>query len=161
MTPKEAKNYVAGTLERDQPYERLLRQVVLEGELTHDRTGVGTLSTFGTRMEFNLQDGFPLVTTKKVFLRGIIAELLWFIAGDNKVSTLQKQNVHIWDEWVLPDGTIGNGYPVQWRSWPKTDGATVDQLSNALDLIRHNPSSRRIIVSAWNAGELDEMALPP
>ena len=87
MTPKEAKNYVAGTLERDQPYERLLRQVVLEGELTHDRTGVGTLSTFGTRMEFNLQDGFPLVTTKKVFLRGIIAELLWFIAGDNKVNT--------------------------------------------------------------------------
>lgn len=148
-------------MERDQPYERLLRQVVLEGELTHDRTGVGTLSTFGTRMEFNLQDGFPLVTTKKVFLRGIIAELLWFIAGDNKVSTLQKQNVHIWDEWVLPDGTIGKGYPIQWRSWPKTDGTTVDQLSNALDLIRHNPSSRRIIVSAWNAGELDEMALPP
>ena len=132
MTPKEAKNYVAGTLEHDQPYERLLRQVVLEGELTHDRTGVGTLSTFGTRMEFNLQDGFPLVTTKKVFLRGIIAELLWFIAGDNKVSTLQKQNVHIWDEWVLPDGTIGKGYPIQWRSWPKTDGTTVDQLSNAL-----------------------------
>lgn len=161
MTPKEAKNYVAGTLERDRPYERLLRQVVLEGELTHDRTGVGTLSTFGTRMEFNLQDGFPLVTTKKVFLRGIIAELLWFIAGDNKVSTLQKQNVRIWDEWVLPDGTIGKGYPIQWRSWPKTDGTTVDQLSNALDLIRHNPSSRRIIVSAWNAGELDEMALPP
>lgn len=161
MTPKEAKNYVAGTLERDQPYERLLRQVVLEGELTHDRTGVGTLSTFGTRMEFNLQDGFPLVTTKKVFLRGIIAELLWFIAGDNKVNTLQKQNVHIWDEWVLPDGTIGKGYPVQWRSWHKTDGTTVDQFSNALDLIRHNPSSRRIIVSAWNAGELDEMALPP
>lgn len=161
MTPKEAKNYVAGTLEREQPYERLLRQVVLDGELTHDRTGVGTLSTFGTRMEFNLQDGFPLVTTKKVFLRGIIAELLWFIAGDNKVSTLQKQNVRIWDEWVLPDGTIGNGYPIQWRSWPKTDGTTVDQLSNALDLIRHNPSSRRIIVSAWNAGELDEMALPP
>lgn len=161
MTPKEAKNYVAGTLERDQPYERLLRQVVLDGELTHDRTGVGTLSTFGTRMEFNLQDGFPLVTTKKVFLRGIIAELLWFIAGDNKVSTLQKQNVHIWDEWVLPDGTIGKGYPIQWRSWPKTDGTKVDQLSNALDLIRHNPSSRRIIISAWNAGELDEMALPP
>lgn len=158
MTPKEAKNYVAGTLERDQPYERLLRQVVLEGELTHDRTGVGTLSTFGTRMEFNLQDGFPLVTTKKVFLRGIIAELLWFIAGDNKVNTLQKQNVHIWDEWVLPDGTIGKGYPIQWRSWARTDGTTVDQLSNALDLIRHNPSSRRIIVSAWNAGELDEMA---
>lgn len=135
MTPEEAKNYVAGTLERDQPYERLLRQVVLEGELTHDRTGVGTLSMFGTRMEFNLQDGFPLVTTKKVFLRGIIAELLWFIAGDNKVNTLQKQNVHIWDEWVLPDGTIGKGYPVQWRSWHKTDGTTVDQLSNALDLI--------------------------
>lgn len=154
MTPKEAKNYVAGTLERDQPYERLLRQVVLDGELTHDRTGVGTLSTFGTRMEFNLQDGFPLVTTKKVFLRGIIAELLWFIAGDNKVSTLQKQNVHIWDEWVLPDGTIGKGYPIQWRSWPKTDGTTVDQLSNALDLIKHNPNSRRIIVSAWIRGRI-------
>lgn len=116
---------------------------------------------FGTRMEFNLQDGFPLVTTKRVFLRGIIAELLWFISGDNRVGTLQRQNVHIWDEWELPDGTIGRGYPVQWRSWAKTDGTTVDQLSNALDLIQHNPTSRRIIVSAWNAGELDGMALPP
>lgn len=161
MTPEEAKNHAVALPERDRPYERLLRQVVLDGEPTCDRTGVGTLSMFGTRMEFNLRDGFPLVTTKKVFLRGIIAELLWFISGDNRVSTLREQNVHIWDEWTLPDGTIGRGYPVQWRSWARTDGATVDQLANALDLIEHNPTSRRIIVSAWNAGELDEMALPP
>lgn len=161
MTPQEAKQSAWLTPKREQPYERLLRQVVMEGEPVHDRTGVGTLSTFGTRMESDLQQGFPLVTTKKVFLRGIIAELLWFISGDNKVSTLQEQNVHIWDEWVLPDGTIGNGYPIQWRSWLKADGTTVDQLSNALDLLKHNPTSRRIIVSAWNAGELDDMALPP
>lgn len=111
MTPEEAKNYVAGTLEREQPYERLLRRVVLDGEPTCDRTGVGTLSTFGTRMEFNLQDGFPLVTTKKVFLRGIIAELLWFIAGDNKVNTLQKQNVHIGMNGCCQTEQLAKGIP--------------------------------------------------
>ena len=132
-----------------------------DGVVKHDRTGVGTKSIFGHQMRFNLNDGFPLLTTKKVFIRGIIHELLWFIAGDTNIKYLLDNNVHIWDEWADENGDLGPVYGHQWRSWSAPDGRKIDQLKNVIETIKHNPDSRRMIVTAWNPGEVDEMALPP
>lgn len=143
------------------PYEDALRYILEHGTDKSDRTGVGTRSVFGIDLRYNLQDGFPLITTKKVFTRGIIAELLWFLDGDTNANTLINQNVHIWDEWAREDGELGPVYGKQWRAWETADGRVIDQISVALDQIKTNPDSRRIIVSAWNVGDLDKMALPP
>lgn len=144
-----------------QQYLNLLDHVLSHGCEKHDRTGTGTISVFGYQMRFNLQDGFPLLTTKKLHLRSIIHELLWFIKGDTNVGYLHDNRVTIWDEWADPDGNLGPIYGKQWRSWGCADGHTVDQLASLVDQIRHNPDSRRLILSAWNVGELDKMALPP
>lgn len=143
------------------PYEDALRYILEHGTDKSDRTGVGTRSVFGIDLRYSLQDGFPLITTKKVFTRGIIAELLWFLDGDTNAKTLINQNVHIWDEWTREDGELGPVYGKQWRAWETADGRVIDQISVALDQIKTNPDSRRIIVSAWNVGDLDKMALPP
>ncbi|MFZ2237976.1 MAG: thymidylate synthase [Gordonia amarae] len=144
------------------PYEDALWHIMARGAVKGDRTGTGTRSMFGLQMRFNLAHGFPLVTTKKVFTRGVVTELLWFLQGRNDVAWLKDRGVHIWDEWELPDGTIGDGsYGVMWRSWRGADGVVIDQISDALELIRNNPDSRRIIVSAWNPALVDEAALPP
>ena len=144
-----------------QQYLDLLRHILSNGHRREDRTGTGTISTFGYQMRFDLQKGFPLLTTKKVHLKSIIYELLWFLKGDTNVKYLQDHGVRIWNEWAAPDGDLGHIYGYQWRSWPKPDGTHLDQIAAALHDIRHNPESRRIIVSAWNPGELDKMALPP
>ncbi len=142
-------------------YLDLLRHVRDQGTRKADRTGTGTLSVFAHQMRFNLADGFPLVTTKKVHLRSIIHELLWFLRGDTNVAYLRENQVSIWDEWADEKGDLGPVYGAQWRSWPAPDGTHIDQISQALDLIRNNPDSRRIIVSAWNVAELPKMALAP
>lgn len=142
-------------------YLDLLRHILENGHRKNDRTGTGTISTFGYQTRFDLGEGFPLVTTKKVHLKSIIHELLWFLRGDTNVRYLQERGVRIWNEWAGPDGDLGHIYGYQWRSWPTTDGGHVDQIAQAVLDIRHNPDSRRIIVSAWNAGELDKMNLPP
>ena len=142
-------------------YLDLLEHVLANGNDRTDRTGTGTRGVFGYQMRFDLADGFPLVTTKKLFTRGILGELLWFLAGDNRVETLRAQDIHIWDEWELPDGTIGPGYGVQWRSWPAPDGRIIDQISDVVDQIRRTPDSRRLIVSAWIPAAVPAMALPP
>lgn len=142
-------------------YLDLLRHIEAEGVVKGDRTGTGTTSLFGYQMRFNLQDGFPLLTTKKVHLKSIIYELLWFIAGDTNIKYLKDHGVSIWDEWADENGELGPVYGHQWRSWPAPDGRTIDQLSDVLDQIRRNPDSRRLIVSAWNPAEVDKMALPP
>ena len=142
-------------------YLDLLQRIMDEGTVKHDRTGVGTKSVFGHQMRFDLSEGFPLLTTKKVHLKSIIYELLWFIAGDTNVKYLQEHGVSIWDEWAGPDGELGPVYGHQWRSWPAPDGRSIDQLSQVIDQIRHTPDSRRMLVSAWNPGEVDKMALPP
>ncbi len=142
-------------------YLDLLRDIMEHGTVRGDRTGVGTKSLFGCRMRFNLEDGFPLLTTKKVHLKSIIHELLWFIAGDTNIKYLHDHGVSIWDEWADENGDLGPVYGHQWRSWPAPDGRVIDQLSNAVETIRTNPESRRIIVSAWNPAEIDRMALPP
>lgn len=142
-------------------YLDLLQDIMDNGVIKTDRTGVGTKSVFGRQMRFDLGEGFPLVTTKKVYLKGIIHELLWFIAGDTNIKYLQDNNVHIWDEWADASGDLGPVYGHQWRSWPTPDGGTIDQLSNVIEQIRRNPDSRRLIVSAWNVAEVDRMALPP
>jgi len=129
--------------------------------MKEDRTGTGTQSVFGYQMRFNLADGFPLLTTKKVHLKSIIYELLWFISGNTNVHWLQEHGVTIWDEWAGPDGELGPVYGHQWRSWPAPDGRSIDQLSQVINQIKHNPESRRLLVSAWNPGEVDQMALPP
>ncbi|MDR0944738.1 MAG: thymidylate synthase [Bifidobacteriaceae bacterium] len=139
----------------------MLRHVLTTGARKHDRTGTGTLSVFGAQMRFHLPDGFPLVTTKKIHTKSVVAELLWFLRGDSNVKWLQDQGVRIWNEWAGPDGELGPIYGVQWRSWPAPDGRHIDQIAEALRLIREDPNSRRIIVSAWNVGDLDRMALPP
>ena len=126
-----------------------------------DRTGTGTRSVFGYQMRFNLAEGFPLVTTKKLHLRSIIHELLWFLKGDSNIAYLKENGVRIWDEWADENGDLGPVYGVQWRSWPKADGGTIDQIANVVHAIRTNPDSRRLIVTAWNPAEVDEMALPP
>lgn len=138
-----------------------MQHILDHGVEKGDRTGTGTLSIFGHQMRFNLQEGFPLVTTKKVHLRSIIHELLWFIKGDSNIKYLNDNKVTIWDEWADANGELGPVYGVQWRSWPKSDGTTVDQLSGLIDTIKNNPNSRRMIISAWNVGEIEKMALPP
>lgn len=139
-----------------------LQQLVLDtGVEKSDRTGTGTKSIFGHQMRFNLKEGFPLVTTKKVHLRSIILELLWFLSGDSNVKWLQENGCTIWDEWARPDGDLGPVYGVQWRTWPTPDGGHIDQIQNVMDTLKNNPDSRRIIVSAWNVADLDKMALMP
>ena len=142
-------------------YDDFLRHVHDHGVVKTDRTGTGTRSVFGYQMRFNLADGFPLVTTKKLHLRSIILELLWFLRGDNNVRWLQERGVTIWDEWARADGSLGPIYGVQWRSWPAPDGSCIDQISQVLEQIRSNPDSRRLIVSAWNVSDIPQMALPP
>ena len=143
------------------PYLDLLRRVVEQGVNKSDRTGTGTLSVFGEQLRFDLSQGFPLVTTKKLHLRSIIHELLWFLKGDTNIQYLRDHGVSIWDEWADSQGNLGPVYGRQWRSWPMADGGTVDQISAVLEQIKTNPDSRRMLVSAWNVGELDKMALPP
>ena len=144
-----------------QAYLSLVRHILDHGAQKSDRTGTGTLSVFGHQMRFDLAAGFPLLTTKKLHLRSIIYELLWFLAGDTNVRFLNENKVTIWDEWARPDGDLGPVYGYQWRSWPAADGRHIDQISNVIEQIRKNPDSRRHIVSAWNVGDLDRMALAP
>lgn len=142
-------------------YLDLLNRIMTEGIKKTDRTGTGTLSVFGHQMRFNMEDGFPLLTTKKLHLKSIIYELLWFLKGDTNVRYLQEHGVRIWNEWADENGELGPVYGHQWRSWPDYDGGTIDQIGNVIDLIKHHPDSRRMIVSAWNPAEVDSMALPP
>ena len=144
-----------------QQYEDLLRHAYTHGVDKSDRTGTGTKSVFGYQMRFDLNEGFPLVTTKKVHLRSIIQELLWFLTGSSNNNWLKERGVSIWDEWAAPDGELGPVYGVQWRSWPTPDGRHIDQISELLQTLKSNPDSRRMIVSAWNVGELSKMALMP
>ena len=144
-----------------QKYLELLEHVLKNGTEKSDRTGTGTISTFGYQMRFNFKDGFPLITTKKIHLKSVIYELLWFLRGDTNVRYLQDHNVRIWNEWADEKGEMGPIYGYQWRSWPKTDGGYVDQISEVISSIKNKPHSRRHIVSAWNPGELEKMALPP
>ncbi|MBI0132795.1 thymidylate synthase [Snodgrassella sp. W8132] len=144
-----------------QQYLDLMQHVLDRGTDKADRTGTGTRSVFGYQMRFNLADGFPVLTTKKLHLRSIIYELLWFLRGDTNIGYLHEHNVSIWDEWADADGNLGPVYGYQWRSWPAPDGSHIDQISNLLQQIKHNPDSRRLIVSAWNPALIDEMALPP
>ncbi len=142
-------------------YLDLLDRILREGTRKDDRTGTGTLSVFGHQMRFNLQEGFPLLTTKKLHLKSIIYELLWFLQGDTNVHYLQEHGVRIWNEWADADGELGPVYGHQWRSWPDYDGGAIDQIQLVLDQIKHNPDSRRMMVSAWNVAEVNKMALPP
>ncbi|MBV6403516.1 MAG: thymidylate synthase [Flavobacteriales bacterium] len=142
-------------------YHQLLRRILDEGVPKHDRTGTGTLSCFGHQMRFDLGEGFPLVTTKKLHLKSIIHELLWFLAGDTNVKYLQDNGVRIWDEWADANGDLGPVYGHQWRSWHAPDGRVIDQIANVVAQIKRNPDSRRLIVSAWNPADVDRMALPP
>ncbi len=142
-------------------YLDLLEHVLEEGRPRPDRTGTGTLSVFGYQMRFNLEEGFPVVTTKKLHLKSIIHELLWFLAGDTNVKYLQENGVRIWNEWADEKGDLGHIYGYQWRSWPTPEGKSIDQISKLIDEIKSNPISRRLIVNAWNVGDLDKMNLPP
>lgn len=142
-------------------YLDLLKRITTEGVKKHDRTGTGTISVFGNQMRFNLDDGFPLLTTKKLHLKSIIYELLWFLKGDTNVHYLQEHGVRIWNEWADANGELGPVYGHQWRSWPDYNGGHIDQIKNVLEQIKNNPDSRRMIVSAWNVAEIDEMKLPP
>jgi thymidylate synthase len=142
-------------------YLELCKHILENGVTKEDRTGTGTISTFGYQMRFNLSEGFPLVTTKKLHLKSIIHELLWFLKGDTNVKYLQDNGVRIWNEWADENGELGPVYGHQWRSWPTKDGGTIDQISNLIDQIKNNPDSRRLIVSAWNVSDIDNMALPP
>ena len=142
-------------------YLDLLKRILDEGTRKGDRTGTGTLSVFGNQMRFNLEDGFPLLTTKKLHLKSIIYELLWFLRGDTNVRYLQEHGVRIWNEWADTEGELGPVYGHQWRSWPDYNGGNIDQIANVVNQLKHNPDSRRMIVSAWNVAEVDSMALPP
>ena len=142
-------------------YLDLLQRVLDEGVRKSDRTGTGTISVFGHQMRFNLQDGFPCLTTKKLHLKSIIHELLWFLAGDTNIKYLNDNGVRIWDEWADENGDLGHVYGYQWRSWKTPDGQTIDQISNLVKSLKENPDSRRHIVSAWNVADIDNMALPP
>lgn len=144
-----------------QQYLDLLSRILNEGVHKGDRTGTGTLSVFGNQMRFDLRDGFPLLTTKKLHLKSIIYELLWFLRGDTNIHYLQEHGVRIWNEWADEHGDLGPVYGHQWRSWPDYKGGTIDQIANVLDQIKHHPNSRRMLVTAWNPAEVDEMALPP
>lgn len=142
-------------------YLELCQRVLNEGVEKHDRTGTGTLSVFGHQMRFNMAEGFPLLTTKQLHLKSIIYELLWFLNGDTNVRYLQDHGVRIWNEWADENGELGPVYGHQWRSWPDYNGGTIDQIAKLVEQIRHNPDSRRLMVSAWNVAEVDKMALPP
>lgn len=142
-------------------YLDLLQRITTEGVVKTDRTGTGTKSVFGHQMRFNMSEGFPLLTTKKLHLKSIIHELLWFLSGDTNIRYLQENGVRIWNEWADENGELGPVYGHQWRSWPDYKGGTIDQIQQAVDLIKNNPDSRRIMVSAWNPAEVDQMALPP
>ncbi len=144
-----------------QQYHDLLRHILANGAQKHDRTGTGTLSCFGYQMRFDLSAGFPLVTTKKLHLKSIVHELLWFLAGDTNVKYLQENGVKIWDEWADAEGNLGPVYGYQWRSWHTPDGRVIDQIANVVESIKKNPDSRRLLVSAWNPADVDRMALPP
>jgi thymidylate synthase len=144
-----------------QQYHDLMKHILENGVKKEDRTGTGTLSIFGYQMRFNLQEGFPLVTTKKLHLRSIIHELLWFLQGDTNIRYLKEHKVRIWDEWADEEGNLGPVYGYQWRSWPTPDGRHIDQISQVVEQIKHKPDSRRIIVSAWNVANIESMALPP
>jgi len=142
-------------------YLDLMRHVMETGTQKHDRTGTGTISVFGYQMRFNLADGFPMVTTKKLHLKSIIHELIWFLQGDTNIRYLKENGVRIWDEWADADGNLGPVYGYQWRSWPTPDGGHIDQITQIINQIKNNPDSRRIIVSAWNVADVNQMALPP
>jgi thymidylate synthase len=142
-------------------YLDLCKHVMENGTKKEDRTGTGTISTFGYQMRFDLQEGFPLLTTKKLHVKSIIHELLWFLKGDTNVAYLQENGVRIWNEWADENGNLGPVYGHQWRSWSGSNGETIDQITNLIETIKHNPDSRRMIVSAWNAADVDDMALPP
>ena len=142
-------------------YHDLMRHILENGVEKHDRTGTGTISVFGYQMRFDLAKGFPVVTTKKLHLRSIIHELLWFLQGDTNIKYLKENKVSIWDEWADENGNLGPVYGYQWRNWPAGDGGTIDQIAKVVDQIKNNPDSRRLIVSAWNVADVDSMALPP
>ena len=142
-------------------YQNLMERILADGAEKRDRTGTGTLSVFGHQMRFDLRDGFPLVTTKKLHLKSIVYELLWFLRGDTNIRYLNEHGVSIWNEWADAQGDLGPVYGKQWRSWPTPDGGSIDQIANVVDMIRRNPDSRRLIVSAWNPADVDQMALPP
>jgi len=144
-----------------QQYLNLLKHVKDVGFKKEDRTGTGTLSVFGYQMRFNLNDGFPILTTKKIHLKSVIHELLWFLSGNTNIEYLKENNVTIWDEWADENGNLGPVYGHQWRSWDAADGSSVDQIADLIDQIKTNPDSRRLIVSAWNVGEIAKMKLPP
>jgi thymidylate synthase len=142
-------------------YHDLLEHILQNGVKKEDRTGIGTISVFGYQMRFDLNEGFPCITTKKLHLRSIIHELLWFLKGETNIQYLKENNVSIWDEWADENGNLGPVYGSQWRSWPTADGRHIDQIKQVIDQLKNNPDSRRIIVSAWNVGEIEKMALPP
>ncbi|MES2285718.1 MAG: thymidylate synthase [Bacteroidota bacterium] len=142
-------------------YHDLMQHVLDKGATKTDRTGTGTISVFGYQMRFDLEEGFPMVTTKKLHLKSILHELLWFLKGDTNIKYLTENGVHIWDEWADADGNLGPVYGSQWRSWPTADGRHIDQITQVVEQIKNNPDSRRMIVSAWNVGEIDKMKLPP
>ncbi len=144
-----------------QQYHDLMKHVLEQGVQKHDRTGTGTISVFGYQMRFNLADGFPLLTTKKLHVRSIIHELIWFLRGDTNIKYLKDNGVSIWDEWADAEGNLGPVYGSQWRSWPTASGEHIDQITKVVDQIKKNPDSRRMIVSAWNVAEIEQMALPP
>lgn len=152
---------MSATQHIDTPYEDLLQRIFTWGTQKADRTGTGTSSLFGHQIRYDLAKGFPLITTKRVHMRSIVYELLWFLRGDSNVRWLQERGVTIWDEWADKNGDLGPIYGVQWRNWPTPSGAHIDQISAALDMLKTNPDSRRNIVSAWNVGEIPQMALPP
>ena len=161
MTSAPHDPAAAPTAPVDHQYEDLLRLVMETGTAKSDRTGTGTRSVFGHQMRFDLRAGFPLVTTKKVHLKSVVGELLWFLRGESNVAWLQENGIRIWNEWADADGDLGPVYGVQWRSWPTPDGQHIDQITQVLQTLRTNPDSRRMIVSAWNVAELDAMALMP
>jgi thymidylate synthase len=142
-------------------YLDLMQHVLDHGTQKHDRTGTGTISVFGYQMRFNLEDGFPMVTTKKLHLKSIIHELIWFLKGDTNIQYLKENNVRIWDEWADEQGNLGPVYGAQWRSWPTADGRHIDQIAQVIKTLKENPDSRRIMVSAWNVAEIENMKLPP
>jgi thymidylate synthase len=142
-------------------YQQLLKRILQEGAEKHDRTGTGTLSLFGTQMRFDLNEGFPLVTTKKVHLKSVIHELLWFLKGDTNIAYLKENGVRIWDEWADENGNLGPVYGYQWRNWPTPDGGHIDQISQVAQQLKTNPDSRRMMVSAWNVADVNKMKLPP
>ena len=144
-----------------QQYLKLLDRILTEGATKTDRTGTGTMSVFGNQMRFDMADGFPLLTTKKLHLKSIIYELLWFLRGDTNVHYLQEHGVRIWNEWADENGELGPVYGHQWRSWPDYNGGTIDQIQNVVDMIKNHPDSRRMMVTAWNTAEVEQMALPP